>query len=515
MNGVNMIIKYNDLDKYFDEIYGELDIPNTYYEKANTSYESFGEWLNRDSSKVKEFEPEVFLQGSFKLGTVIKPLGTDGSYDIDLVCKFNKLGKVLISQEGLKNLMGDEVIEYSVAKGMINSPKDGKRCWTLNYSDEAKFHMDILPCVSDSERFERMLLEFEMNANYKNKAIAIPDKSSQYYSEISEEWEVSNPQGYYSWFTEQSKFVERRKALFAESYNIEIEEIPAYKIKSPLQKSIQILKRHRDVMFENDVEHKPSSIIITTLATHAYENEDNIKDALKQIISNMEKYIEYIDRTFFVKNPVNPLENFAEKWNKNNIKMKNFYKWLKEAKKDFVFFDEKLIFYNDVCIDDLAHQLKLSVDINYAINESKSIQQKNYLNEISHRQKPSWEILNKVAVIIKASKTAKGFSMPKVFNSGDIINKNVNIKFEAKAESIRQFEVYWQITNTGRDAIKNNCLRGDFYDGQIEEGKRVRREVTSYNGSHLVECYLVKNDVCYGKSEPFIVNVSERHTFVW
>lgn len=28
-------------------------------------------------------------QGSFKLGTAIRPLTEDGSYDIDIVCKLN------------------------------------------------------------------------------------------------------------------------------------------------------------------------------------------------------------------------------------------------------------------------------------------------------------------------------------------------------------------------------------------------------------------------------------------
>jgi hypothetical protein len=36
-------------------------------------------------------------------------------------------------------------------------------------------------------------------------------------------------------------------------------------VKTPLQQAVQILKRHRDMMFADDPEHKPISVIITTL----------------------------------------------------------------------------------------------------------------------------------------------------------------------------------------------------------------------------------------------------------
>ena len=60
--------------------------------------------------------------------------------------------------------------------------------------------------------------------------------------------------------------------------------MPAYKEKkSPLQRVVQILKRHRDLMFNGD-ESKPISIIITTLAARAYNKETDVLDALVNVV---------------------------------------------------------------------------------------------------------------------------------------------------------------------------------------------------------------------------------------
>ena len=57
-----------------------------------------------------------------------------------------------------------------------------------------------------------------------------------------------------------------------------------------MQRIVQILKRHRDVMFKDDKD-KPISIIITTLAANAYKGEDSLLEGLVNVISCMEPTI--------------------------------------------------------------------------------------------------------------------------------------------------------------------------------------------------------------------------------
>ncbi|MBU3197388.1 nucleotidyltransferase [Clostridium algidicarnis] len=511
------MILFSQIDDYYEELYKELDIPETYYEKANTSYTSFNSWLDRDDSTLKEFEPETFLQGSFKLGTVIKPIGENDSYDIDMVCKFNNLSKQTISQKDLKTLLGKEVESYAKSKSMVHEPKNGKRCWTLNYHDEAKFHMDILPCVDDSKKFIMQLeaLEYAETTSYKEKAVAITDKRSKGYEVISNEWEISNPKGYYLWFQEKSKFIEKRYML-AEQFQMNAEELKEYKVKTPLQKTIQILKRHRDIMFQEKIEKRPSSIIISTLSAKAYRGGDNLRDVLKYIVENMARYIEEVDGQYKVLNPVNPIENFADKWNEDQTLKNHFDAWLKEVKRSLTPYNESIKIYGEEFKKKISEQLGISEKRSselVSLKESTNSLVK-FSNSIEHRQKTKWIMLDIEEVKIKALKSKQAFRL-KSFVSGEILSKNTILRFEAQSENIKQYDVYWQITNTGYEAENSNCLRGDFYDGQIIEGKKVREESALYSGTHLAECYLVKENICYGKSEPFVVNITDRFTLDW
>src|SRR5699024_7452841 len=107
---------------------------------------------------------------------------------------------------------------------------------------------------------------------------------------------------------------ERRRRILAESIKASVEDIPDYKIRTPLQSVIMILKRHRDRMFEERYDERPISVIITTLAAHAYNGEEKTADALFSVLSRMDQFIGYDGQHCIIRNPSDPLENFADKW---------------------------------------------------------------------------------------------------------------------------------------------------------------------------------------------------------
>ena len=76
------------LEKFFNQIAKDLDLTEAEYKTIVSSYEEIGKCLT-ESNKLKEFSPNVFPQGSVRLGTMVKPLKKD-DYDIDLVCELNK-----------------------------------------------------------------------------------------------------------------------------------------------------------------------------------------------------------------------------------------------------------------------------------------------------------------------------------------------------------------------------------------------------------------------------------------
>src|SRR5947209_2099673 len=99
-----MLMK-EESNKALEAIAELLDVPPSYYEKAADRYRSLGKWLHRKESKVAALDPEVYLQGSFRYGTVIRPLLKDEEYDLDLVAQV-ELGKGDVTQEQLKHLIG-------------------------------------------------------------------------------------------------------------------------------------------------------------------------------------------------------------------------------------------------------------------------------------------------------------------------------------------------------------------------------------------------------------------------
>ena len=63
-----------DAEARLSNIIELLDIPPSYYKRAEQRYRSLADWLSREASSVKNFQPRIYPQGSFRYGTVIRPL---------------------------------------------------------------------------------------------------------------------------------------------------------------------------------------------------------------------------------------------------------------------------------------------------------------------------------------------------------------------------------------------------------------------------------------------------------
>ena len=326
------------LSEILEQVGDNLDITPKQHDDIVARYKAVGTWLADEESDLAPYKPTVLPQGSFLFGTMIKPVAEDDEIDFDLVCRL--VGKKENwTQADLKKIVGDRLKAHGKYEEMLR--KEGRRCWTIGYSKETKFHMDVLPAIVSQDY--QVLLEKAFSANeYEDEsalAIRITDNTADNYESSSnpDEWPKSNPFGYANWFRQQASLIIRKAKLFNES----VAAAPDFEEdKLPLQRAVQILKRHRDILFDGD-EDKPISIIITTLAGLAYNKETDVVDALLNILSLMEDHIkdDYdIDRGTWIKkisNPVNEEENFADKWPDHPQRRKNFYKWLAQAREDF------------------------------------------------------------------------------------------------------------------------------------------------------------------------------------
>lgn len=307
----------DQLNEMYKTLGKNIDISDELFEDAVKEYQNLGRWLDRNTP---EYSLSVYPQGSFALGTVVKPLTEKDDYDLDLVCELY-LSYGLTAHQLKVDVVKPLLLKYRRITGDI---VEKRRCWHVEYEEVPNFHMDVIPAVDQITYID----------------ITDHDEDTDAYEYIG-----SNPKGYVNWFFERcKKMTDSMYNTYVLNENLhvneaDVERVKRYKIKTPLQRAVQLLKRHRDIMFEDKPEElKPVSIIITTIAGQLYENEDNIFDALDSILSKAEEYINSnkIGEQYYIENPSYHGENFADKWNEHPERASACISWIRQARKDLI-----------------------------------------------------------------------------------------------------------------------------------------------------------------------------------
>lgn len=335
-------------DRAIEQLAESIDIPDSAYETAERRYRDLGTWFARLEARCSRFSPHVYPQGSFRFGTVVRPLDDNGEYDLDLGCRLRKgVAKETHTQKQLKDLVGADLEDYRIARQIAEPRKEKRRCWRLQYADKPlSFHMDVVPSIPGAS-VQRQLLKAALARAGTSDLLAtavidhtgaITDNQLPNFSTLSGSWRVSNSEGFALWFESRMKLAD---ALLQERVAVakaaRIDDLPAYAWRTPLQRCVQILKRHRDVMFRGNPASKPISAILTTLSGRAYNGETEILPAIRRVLSTMAGLVQASAPR--VPNPVNPAEDFADKWGDpalSHLRLEeSFWNWLKRAQADF------------------------------------------------------------------------------------------------------------------------------------------------------------------------------------
>ena len=84
-----------------------LEVPDSAYEAATERHQAVGRWLCADGSPLSQYNPRIYAQGSFALGTVIRPYERS-DYDIDAVVQLDG-GPSSWTPLDLKQALGDRL----------------------------------------------------------------------------------------------------------------------------------------------------------------------------------------------------------------------------------------------------------------------------------------------------------------------------------------------------------------------------------------------------------------------
>ena len=297
------------LNELYAALAQELDISETMRRKAEMAYKSVGEWIDGDADQLAD----VFVQGSFALGTVTRPVsGEDDDYDIDLVSELP--GMTHFSPRAIKHHVGDRLKEHGTYAQKLKP--EGKRCWTLQFDE---FHMDVLPCAPDLTACSTTAITLtnrEPNGAYTTRS--------------------SDPRAYQSWFERRmgDSLTRARRRVVGKGY-ASVDKVPTFVVSTPLQMAIRILKHHRDAMFEGR-DDAPISIIITTLAALSYDQQAGVFDTVSGVLGSMSEHIRREGGLYIIENPVDSKENFADRWNTEPWKARAYFDWISAARHDLV-----------------------------------------------------------------------------------------------------------------------------------------------------------------------------------
>ena len=129
--------------------------------------------------------------------------------------------------------------------------------------------------------------------------------------------------GYISWFKQ------RCNVLFLSRVLDKAAPVPAQEFvheKRPLQLVVQLLKRWRDLYY-TDAELAPISIVLTTLAGHAYRGERSVSQAFSSVLDGIVGFIDAARRSgvrLRVWNPANSAEDLSERWEQSRFAYASF-----------------------------------------------------------------------------------------------------------------------------------------------------------------------------------------------
>ena len=178
-----MTIELGKYPEFLERVASEIDIPPGKYQNAVDRYEAVGRWLEAGGYPGALGQPSIYPQGSFRLGTVVRPIrrGIEADYDIDLVCEI-PLAKHRTTPHEVKHMVGHRLRQHETYRRLLDD--EGRRCWTLEYAEQdgVGFHLDVLPAVPDG-------------SGLQSTAISITHKADGSYS-----WSASDPRGYGKWF---------------------------------------------------------------------------------------------------------------------------------------------------------------------------------------------------------------------------------------------------------------------------------------------------------------------------
>lgn len=392
---------------------------------------------------------EVVPQGSYAHKTIIKPVkGRD--FDADVLLRL---------EEQVEWEPKDYIAELYTAFRRSSIYKDlvdrKTRCVTVDYADD--FHIDVVPYV------ERVGGHYITN-RHDNR------------------FELTNPEGFNDWLDTQNRIA-----------------------KNHLVEVIRLVKYLRDSKGTFSVK----SVILTTLLGDVVSQARlwgdasyyaDMPTALYHVVRDLDDYLQANPWLPVIADPSCPNENFNHRWDQNGYenfrdkihhyaaKISSGYEEPDKAK--------SLALWQEVfgpTFQEPPKTLAASASLPAAPTTEQWLERDYGIKTVPSRH--TLRIRGRVL-------PKNGFRHGPLPARGNRVEKGRKLRFRIESCDVpKPYDIYWKVRNTGAEAAKVGQLRGEI---SPDAGLGRRDESTAYRGSHYVECYVVKNNVCVASDKQLV-----------
>jgi hypothetical protein len=436
--------------------------------------------LPKHLPKVSITDASFSPQGSFQMETIIQTKFEEQEYDVD--------DGILIKRNQLTDDNGNDLSSSTILEAIRASLEDQRfkkqpiicsNCVRVFYADtdEKKHHIDFPAYRTWSE------------GDDNNREIANED-----------DWLESDPGQVASWFADCVTDRQTQESGFG----------------TQLRRLIQLTKRFCKSR-EDWLEALPNGMKLTMLVEECHDEYiERIDIAFRTLFENLESRLE---NSLEIENRAHPDKPklTRTKADKNVIELK---KRIREAldKLDALDLPENdnqksareawdWIFQTDEFFDavDGVETTQKSFSSSLATIPS-----------VPWQEIPLWKksVTENISIIARWKPSGGAWTF--LPSNAPPIPKHVDLRFDAKTTATTPYTVFWQVTNSGRQAFDAASLRGEIMESKSAGAGGLHSttvegmshgESTLYSGRHWVICYLVKDDRCIAESAPFIVNI--------
>ena len=407
----------------------------------------------------------VFLQGSYPCGTCIRPSPSaeDGEYDVDMVCLMaNNESRPPVAKAHLFQILS----KNGNYRDRIEHGRDGKPCIRLRYADDyiGKFHVDIVPGrIANGDT-----------------PIEIP-KDGQ--------WHGTAPQEFTQWIIDRGEKYCRISKYF---------------------------KRWRD---EQQAVHSGiRSVVLQVLVARFLGTSSLDDECMVQTLEAMELDLSGLSEVPKIYNPVLEPEDLAASWQISH------FNEFKECLSEAAAFARQAFDENDERSSiELWATLFGESFPSYAKERLTPEDSEQKLGDIRHTEPIRWlfqstqrfNLTTKVQYTLSKRISTrkppyfreKGLPVKRRISSGMLVPKNAKIFYRAEFITVPGDEIWWQVVNTGSDAMQQRGLRGQIFQNSDAVNPMIREESTKYIGTHWIECFIVRNGYLVAQSGRFYITI--------